>query len=150
MLNLFLKARFALLVVALTVFVTGCGGGGGSFANQVDGNWSGPFQVYNPNGSVESSGNMTVVFDSFGGAQITLDRTDSNPQTQFINGSLSNDRVLRFVWRWNNTNDRESEGPIRLNGNLLQPDTGDNRIQVTYTGGGIGGMEFTLTRQGSL
>lgn len=142
----FLRARLLLAAVLVAALLSGCGGKG-NFLDDVEGTWTGPFQVYNPNGSVESSGNMTVDFDSFGGAQVTLVRTDSNPQTQFINGSLSDDRILRFVWHWNNTNDRESEGRIRRNGNLLQPDTQDGRIQVTYTGGGIGGMEFTLTRQ---
>lgn len=144
------KARFAVAVLLIAILVAGCGGGGG-FVSGVEGTWSGPFQVYNSNGSVESSGNMTLEIDSFGGAFVTLQRTDSNFQTQFINnGSLSNNRELRFVWHWDNTNDRESKGIIRRNGNFLQPDSQDNRIQVTYSGGAIGGMEFTLTRQGTL
>lgn len=150
MLRGLLKARFVAAVLLVAILVTGCGGGGG-FVSGVEGVWSGPFQVYNPGGGVESSGTMTLDIDSFGGVFVTLQRTDSNPQTQFINnGSLSNNRELRFVWRWNDTNDRESKGFIRRNGNFLQPDSGDNRIQVTFAGGGIGGMEFILTRQGTL
>lgn len=134
---------------ATMVVLSGCGGSGNTFS-QFQGTWSGPFQVYNPGGgsSVESSGTMTVVFDSFGGAQITMVRTDSNNQTQvFNNGFVDRDRLFRYVWRWNNTNDRETRGEIRINGNFLQGATTDRRIPTTFAGGGTGGMEFTLTRQ---
>lgn len=143
-----MKRLGAVLFLVLVLALAGCGGGGGNVFNQFEGTWSGPFQAYNPGGGVESSGNLTLQIDSFGGARVTMVRTDSNPQTQVINsGTLDNNRVLRWVWRWNNTNDRESRGEIARTGNLLKPAANNGRITVNYAGGQSGEMEFTLTRQ---
>ena len=136
------------MALLLVLALAGCGGGGGSVFNQFQGTWTGPFQAYNPGGSVESSGNMTLEIDSFGGVRVTMIRTDSNPQTQVINsGTLDSSRLLRWVWHWNNTNDRESRGEVAIVGNLLKPAGNNGRITVNYAGGQSGEMEFTLTRQ---
>lgn len=91
---------------------------------------------------------MTIVFDNFGGAQITMNRTDSNNQTQVINNAfVTRDRELRFVWRWNGVNDRQTRGLVRITGAFLQGEPPDRRLETIYAGGGVGSMEFTLTRQ---
>ena len=134
------------IVIGAAFAMIGCGGKGDS-RSQFQGVWSGPFQVYNPGGSVESSGNMLIEVDSFGGAAIRLDRTDRNQQTQYINGGyIDTDRNLRFVCRWNDTNDRETRGEVRINGNFLQGASSNRQLGTRFAGGGTGGMEFTLTR----
>lgn len=135
------------IVIGVTSALTGCGGSSDSIS-QFQGVWSGPFQVYNPGGSVESSGYMLVEVDSFGGANIRLDRTDQNQQTQYINGGyIDRDRNMRFVWRWNNTNERETRGEVRVNGNFLQGASNNRQLTTRFAGGATGGMEFTLTRE---
>lgn len=133
--------------IASALMLLGCGGSNSS--HEFQGTWSGPFQVFNSGGnSVESSGFMVVTVDSFGGAQIEMQRTDSNPQTQFFNGGYIDDAdFFRYVWRWNNTNDRETRGTVRINGNFLQPSAQNGRLETRFAGGSTGGMEFTLTRQ---
>ncbi|MFM9872639.1 MAG: hypothetical protein ACKVQS_04130 [Fimbriimonadaceae bacterium] len=133
------------LVVAL--MISGCGGS--SSKNAFQGTWSGPFQVFSSSGnSVESSGFMIMTVDSFGGAQVEMQRTDSNQQTQFFNGGYIDDaEFFRYVWRWNDTNDRETKGTVEINGNFLQPAAQNRRLETRVAGGATGGMEFTLTRQ---
>ncbi len=133
--------------LGLTLVLAGCGGS--SSAHNFQGTWSGPFQVFSGSGnSVESSGNMTMTVDSFGGVQVEMQRTDSNPQTQVFNGGYIDDSdFFRYVWRWNNTNDRETRGTVRINGNFLQPSAQNGRLETRFAGGSTGGMQFTLTRQ---
>jgi hypothetical protein len=133
--------------LGMTLVLSGCGGS--SSSNAFQGTWSGPFQVFSSSGnSVESSGFMIITVDSFGGAQVEMQRTDSNQQTQFFNGGYIDDaRFFRYVWRWNDTNDRETRGTVEINGNFLQPAAQNRRLETRFAGGSTGGMEFTLTRQ---
>lgn len=137
--------HFALLAIA-TVAIAGCGGDGGTSFNRFEGTYEGTFQFFGAGGGPEESGIMRVRVDSFGDVTGTLRRTDRNETVSLRSGSIGTDNVMRFTWRWSDTNDRRAQGRVILTGNVLRPDNADSRIEVQLQAGGTRQMFFSVVR----
>lgn len=109
------------------------------------GTWSGTYRIYEPNGTTESLGLVSLTFSQDGTVSGVLDRTDINQEpVPLLNGHLDAVQQLQFDFRYTDTGNRGVRGQIGLDFGVLEQLS--SPLIVSFPGGLTGTMDLSLVK----
>lgn len=145
-----MRRTISLGLVSLSLVVlAGCGGGGGTTLNALNGSYNGVYRLVETSGNRnEWSANMNFTINNAGLVAGTMERNISGFETSPMDGTVQSDGRMEFAFRFPGmSNDRSAIGRVFLEGTRLRVNETDGRIPFTASGGVTGYIELSDIRK---